>query len=104
MIASEENGSATPDPEVTEKAKRRKFSASYKLDILKRWERATGSERGALLRGEGLYWSHITKWIKQRETGALAGLAPKKRGRKAKERHPAELELEKLRRENARLE
>ena len=104
MITPEENGSATPDPEVTETAKRRRFSASYKLDILKRWERETGAERGAMLRGEGLYRSHISKWLEQREAGALVGLAPRKRGRKAKERHPAEREVEKLRRENARLE
>ena len=60
---------------------------------------------GALLRREGLYSSHIAAWRKQRESGELAGLAPAKRGRKPSKRHdPLHVEMERLRRENARLE
>jgi transposase len=72
-----------PEIEVDPKAKRRQFSAAYKLDVLKRADdcKATGA-LGALLRSEGLYSSHLAKWRKQRDAGELAGLAPRKRGRK----------------------
>ncbi len=48
------------------KARRRQFSQSYKCDILEQYERLETKERGALLRREGLYYSHITKWKWQR--------------------------------------
>ena len=73
-----------PETEVTEKAKRRRFGAEYKLRILQ--EAATCTERGALgalLRREGLYSSHLSTWKEQAEAGELRGLKPKKRGRKA---------------------
>ena len=75
----------SPDPEVPEQAKRRRFSAKYKLRILRKADACTEKgELGALLRREGLYASHLTTWRRQREEGSLKGLAPKKRGRKAK--------------------
>lgn len=92
-----------PDPEVIpgEKAKRRKFSAKYKLRILKEHEACTElGEKGALLRREGLYSSHITTWRRQRECGELAGLSPKKRGPKV---DPQAEENARLQRENERL-
>ena len=93
--------SKLPDPEVEMKAKRRTFTAEYKRRILEEAERSTKSgEVGALLRREGLYSSHLTTWRRQREAGELAGLRPKKRGRKQDE---AALEMAKLRRENERL-
>lgn len=59
------------------------------------------SERGALLRREGLYTSHIAEWRRQRDTAALEGLSPKtRRPRKT----PEQVELERLRRRNAQLE
>lgn len=70
-----------PDPEVVPKAKRRSFSTKYKLRILNEHEACTEpGEKGALLRREGLYSSHITTWRRQRERGELDGLKPKKRG------------------------
>ena len=43
-----------PDPEVPEKAKRRRFSAEYKLRIVQAADRCTQpGELGALLRREG---------------------------------------------------
>jgi transposase-like protein len=60
-------------------------------------------ELGELLRREGLYSSHLTSWRRQRDEGSLAGLAPRRRGRKAKRRDPLAKELDKLRRENQRL-
>ena len=89
-----------PDPEVTEKATRRRFSASYKLSVLEEIERHP-DRVGAILRREGLYSSHVANWRKQRRTGTVAALS-KKRGQKGKS--PAEVELAKLRRENERLQ
>ena len=72
-----------PDAQVFPKAERRKFSAEYKLRILAEADECTvRGELGALLRREGLYSSHLDKWRKQRERGALAGLRGRKRGRK----------------------
>jgi transposase-like protein len=51
-----------PNPEVVPRATRRTFTAEYKLRILKEAEACTGQERGALLRSEGLYASHLTQW------------------------------------------
>ena len=68
---------AVPDPEVTEKAIRRKFTAAYKSRILREAELCTQpGQLGALLRREGLYYSNIAKWRRQAEQG----LIPKKRG------------------------
>lgn len=92
--------SAGPNPEVKPKAKRRRFTAAYKLRILEEVDRSPG-ETGAILRREGLYSSHLTNWRKQRRDGSLLALG-KKRGRKGKS--AVELENEKLRREKARLE
>jgi transposase-like protein len=58
---------------------------------------------GELLRREGLYSSHLTTWRRQRDEGVLAGLTPKRRGRKAKPKNPLADENEQLRRENQRL-
>jgi transposase-like protein len=98
------------DPELIERAKRRRFSAEYKLRILRDVEACTRSgEIGALLRREGLYTSHLTAWRKQRDAGALEAL-DRKRGRKPADRRDvenaalrrrlerAEAELEKARR------
>jgi transposase len=90
-----------PDPQVSEKARRRWFSAEYKLRILEDAEGAQPGEIGSLLRREGLYSSHLAKWRQQRREGTLQALS-KKRGRKprpdAGTRRIAELE-----RENERL-
>jgi transposase len=53
--------------------KRRTFTAAYKLAIIEKYDAATGpGAKGALLRGEGLYDSHISYWRKARDSGALA--------------------------------
>lgn len=91
-----------PDPEVTPKAKRRTFPAEYKLRILDEAAQCTKpGERGALLRREGLYASHLTHWRRELREGALAGLKPKKRGPKS---DPLAVENANLRREIARLQ
>ena len=67
--------------EVLAKATRRRFSAAYKLKILREVEAGTQpGELGALLRREGLYFSNVRTWRAQREAGELSGLAPKQRG------------------------
>ena len=83
--------------------RRRTFNAEYKGRILAEYDAlpAGSSERGALLRREALYTSHIAEWRKARDTAGLEALAP--RGRPAK-RSPEQVELEKLRRRTARLE
>lgn len=93
------------DVEVPEKAKRRRFLAEYKLKILAEADRCVDpGEIGELLRREGLYSSHLRTWRQQRDEGALSGLQPKKRGRKRKARNPLTEEVERLRRENERLQ
>jgi transposase len=93
-----------PGPEVPEKAVRRRFTAEYKLRILAQADACT--ERGSLgelLRREGLYSSHLSTWQTQRDEGVLAGLTPKRRGRKAKPKNPLADEVARLERENERL-
>ena len=100
-----------PGPELVDRAKRRKFTARYKLEIL---EQADGcmkpaeaeadkvrilakadactapGEVGELLRREGLYTSHLTYWRKQRKDGALKELG-RLRGRKPADRRDAQI-------------
>lgn len=81
MVTTEKKAAKDPPTEVVAKASRRRFTAKYKLKILKKADacEAHGAV-GELLRKEGLYTSHLALWRKQREQGALVGLAPKKRG------------------------
>src|SRR5512139_2608440 len=91
-----------PKTEVIAKAKRKQFSAAEKLRILREVDACQGSgEIGALLRREGIYSSYLTTWRRQRERGELDGLSPQKRGPKP---DPQAIEIERLRRENARLQ
>ena len=72
-----------PDPELAQRAQRRRFTSAYKLAIVH--EADSLAERpggiGALLRREGLYSSHLTKWRRLRDEGALEALS-RPRGRK----------------------
>ena len=77
------SGQVIPNSEVPEKIKRRRYTAKYKLRILREIEECSPGDRGAFLRREGLYASSLTKWREQLERGELTALAPKKRGRKA---------------------
>ena len=95
---------APPNPEVHDKAVRRRFSAEYKLRILTLADSCTDvGSMGMLLRREGLYASNLNTWRHQRERGVLSALTPKKRGRKETVRNPLVAENEKLRRENERI-
>jgi len=103
-MSQEPNGKVSgkmPETEVVAKAKRRQYTAEYKLRILRELDSSQGvGETGALLRREGLYSSHLTSWRRQRERGELDGLAPQKRGPKP---DPQAVELARLQRENERL-
>jgi transposase-like protein len=95
-----------PDPEVPAKAKRRQFSAAYKLRILREADalRSEGKGLGSLLRREGLYTSHLSEWGRAREQGGLGALEPQKRGPKPDPDAALKVEIERLRRENERLQ
>lgn len=98
------NGKPIPDPAVLEKPVRRRFTAEHKLRILHEADRSTASgQLGALLRREGLYSSLLSSWRQQRDEGTLAGLTPKRRGRKANPDAPLIAENERLKRETQRL-
>jgi transposase-like protein len=93
-----------PNPEVLEKPIRRRFTADYKLRILKEVDNLSESGQiGALLRREGLYSSNLTTWRKQRDNGTIEALSPKKRGRKNHRQDPLIQENVQLRRQNERL-
>jgi transposase len=80
-----------PDPELVEQAKRRKFTAKYKLEILTKADACMApGEIGELLRREGLYTSHLTYWRKQRKDGALKELG-QSRGRKPTDKRDAQI-------------
>jgi len=96
--------SVVPDPEVTERAERRRFTAKYKLSVLQQADSCTEpGSIGAILRREGLYSSNLNTWRRQRDEGTLAALTPKQRGRKAAPTDPMALENEQLRKDNTRL-
>src|SRR5215211_3421440 len=90
------------EPDPAARPRRRSFTAEYKARILDEYDALPlgSTERGALLRREGLYTSHLAEWRKARAAGARDGLAPKAQAR----RSPEQAELEKLRRKTERLE
>lgn len=64
-----------PSPEVQGERPRRRFTAAYKLSVLEALDRcATASERGSIMRQEGLYSSRISEWRKARRNGSLSAL------------------------------
>jgi transposase len=99
------DGEQRPDPEVASTKPRRRFTARYKLRILRAVDACEQpGEIGVLLRREGLYHSHIQTWRRQMEAGILSGLAPKQRGRKKKPVNPLAEEIARLQKENQRLQ
>jgi transposase len=90
------------DPTLPERPTRRTFSAEYKHEILVEYEAASeDGAKGAILRREGLYTSHISEWRRARDAGALAGLDPKPRPRA---RSPEQHELARVQRRAERAE
>jgi transposase len=100
-----EVGAPSPDPEVVAKPARRQFSAAYRLRIVQEAERCTEpGEVGQLLRREGLYSSHLSKWRQAWRDGATHALEPKKRGAKPKPGNPLDPKVRALEAKVARLE
>jgi transposase len=94
------DGGVAQDP--TARPRRRAFSADYKLRILEEYDRLDEpGAKGAPLRREGLYSSHIVEWRRARDAGALNALAAQ--GRRPK-KNTEQVELERLRRQNERLQ
>lgn len=91
-----DDGVVTPR---ADRPKRRTFTAEYKAQIVAEYDAAEHGERGAILRREGLYSSHITEWRKAAQAGAVTALGPK-----AKDRRDREIELLKARAEKAEAE
>jgi transposase len=103
--SDDQSGSASPAGDPAPRPTRRVFSPEYKLAIVTEYENAPNGEKGAILRREGLYSSHVIEWTRARDAGTLTGepadpATPSKRSRKSAE----QIELEKLRRRNAKLE
>lgn len=92
-------GQVPPDPEVPERAKRRRFTAEYKLRILEEVDKAAPGEIGGILRREGLYASVVSTWREQRRKGALETFS----GKRGPKPNPLAAENAKLRRQNEKL-
>lgn len=100
LVADAGPMSDNPQPELPKRPKRRRFEPAYKLAILAEWERATEpGAKAALLRREGLYSSVISDWRRQQRAGSLVEPARRPDGRGG----PSYAEVERLRRDNARL-
>jgi transposase len=83
---------------------RRSFSPEYKLAIVAEYENAPNGEKGAILRREGLYSSHVIEWTRARDAGALEGVADSRQSEKRSKRSAEAAELERLRVRNAKIE
>ena len=100
LVARAQNGKVRDD-DPAPKPTRRRFSTEYKRAVLEEYDRLTEpGTKGALLRREGLYSSHIIEWRRAMEAGAVSGLAQKHR----KKRSDAERELARATKKIARLE
>ena len=99
-------GGADPAPKPT----RRAFSPAYKLAMVAEYESAPNGEKGALLRREGLYSSHIIEWTRARDAGLLGKPEGRETGSalsgpgRSKKKSGEQLELERLRRQNEKLQ
>lgn len=104
LAARGSSAGSPPDPELVEKPKRRRFTAAYKLKIVREAEACSRpGEIGALLRREGLYSSLLTEWRRAHDAGALGALE-RPRGRPASDPRDAEIARLKRRAERAEAE
>ncbi len=93
------SGGTPADPAA--RPSRRTFTAEYKLALVAEYENAPNGEKGAILRREGLYSSHVIEWTRARDAGRLGGgpaEPTEPRGKSVEQ-----IELERLRRQNAKL-
>jgi transposase len=99
-MASTTNPEQNPAP----RPKRRTFSAEYKLRIVAEYDAAPNGEKGAILRRERLYHSHIIEWRAARDAGAMATLTDQRTSPARPKKAGEQAELERLRKKIARLE
>ena len=89
-------------PRLVDKPRRRLFTAEYKMAMAAEYDACVGDgDKGALLRREGLYYSHIVEWRRARDNGALSGLETRPSAARA---NPDAVALAKAQRRIARLE
>jgi transposase-like protein len=88
---------------LSDRPRRRTFTAQDKLRILAETDRAAEGGIGAVLRREGIYSSALTDWRRLRDAGALGALTPAKRGPTAARANPLTAEVALLQRDVARL-
>lgn len=102
-LTSRAQNGGVDEPEPGGRPRRRSFTAEYKARIVAEYDALPvhSGERGALVRREGLYSSHIAEWRKARDAAGLLALDPKVRPAK---RTAEQIDLEKLRRKTERLE
>ncbi|MEV6483313.1 transposase [Streptomyces sp. NPDC051576] len=84
--------------------KRRTFTAEYKLRMVAEYDAAPSGEKGAVLRRERLYHSHIIEWRAARETGGLGALTDRRTSVVRPKKAAEQAELERLRKKVAKLE
>ena len=71
---------AEDGPTLPDKPRRRTFTAEYKLATVEAYDACAGDgDKGALLRREGLYSSHIVEWRRARDAGGKSGLGQAQR-------------------------
>ena len=104
--SAETTTTRTLDPEVQPASVRPSWTAAQKLALLAEYEAFPhgSAERGAFLRRNGLYTSHMSKWRRLRDQGSLAGLAPQARGPKPAPLSPLVAENARLQDELARVQ
>ncbi|WP_103517197.1 transposase [Streptomyces sp. SM10] len=99
-MTSTETAGSDPAP----RPKRRSFTSEYKLRIVAEYDAAPRNEKGAVLRRERLYHSHVKEWRAARDAGALENLVDRRTSPARAKKSAAEVENEKLRQQVARLE
>jgi transposase-like protein len=103
-MASTSNPKSDPGQDPAPRPKRRTFPAEYKLRIVAEYDAAPAGEKGAILRRERLYHSHIIEWRQARDAGAMATLADRRTSPARPKQAAEQAELERLRKKVARLE
>jgi hypothetical protein len=86
------------------RSKRRTFTSEYKLRIVAEYDTAPRNEKGAVLRRERLFHSHVREWRAARDAGALEKLTDRRTSPARSKKSATEVENEKLRQRVERLE
>jgi transposase len=103
--SDDQPSTSTPAADPAPRPTRRAFTPDYKLAIVTEYENAPNGEKGAILRREGLYSSHVIEWARARDAGTLTtGPADPATATRRPKKTAEQIELEKLRRRNAQLE